>query len=78
MGGGGGVCKLPLVITSNKIKIDESAHCHWTHYKCCVVLAPYGLVQSSDAIFCPEVQMCASALQHLDDIRAALELSCQR
>lgn len=43
-----------------------------------MVLAPHGLVQGGDAILCPEVQMRTSTLQHLDDVGAALQLSCQR
>lgn len=82
-------CKLPstpggevaigrLMEQAKNSKRDESARCYCTHYECCVVLAPHGLVQGGDAILCPEVQMRTSTLQHLDDVGAALQLSCQR
>lgn len=61
-----------------KVLSNESASCYWTHNECCVVLAPHGLVQGRDAILCSEVQVCASTLQHLDDVSAALQLSRQR
>lgn len=67
---------------SKRNKRDESALWYdcvpYTHYKCCMVLAAHGLVQGSDAIFCSEVQMRSSTLQHLDELCTAFQLCCQR
>lgn len=49
-----------------------------TYYKGRVVLAAHGLVQGGDAVLCPEIHMRSSVLQHFDEVRTSLQLSCQR